>query len=122
VLMRIANSPRLLVVTALVLLGTASAGYGLAEHHSILDSLWWALMTATTVGYGDTYPTTEVGRACAVLLVLSMIVFFVPMVTAGFASKLIVDRDAFTHEEQEDIKAGIRAILERLDQQDVHPH
>jgi voltage-gated potassium channel len=32
------------------------------------DAVWWALVTLTTVGYGDTYPVTAVGRFLAALL------------------------------------------------------
>ena len=39
-----------------------------------------------------------------------MVLLVVPLITAHFASKLIVDQDAFRHEEQEEIKANLRAI------------
>ncbi len=38
--------------------------------HSYADSLWWAVVTVTTVGYGDRFPVTVGGRAVAVILML----------------------------------------------------
>ncbi|WP_335870377.1 potassium channel family protein [Bacillus sp. 2205SS5-2] len=37
---------------------------------SIIDGLWWAIITASTVGYGDLYPVTLKGRFLGVLLIL----------------------------------------------------
>lgn len=64
------------------------------------------------MGYGDFYPASLGGRVTAIVLLLVMILFLIPMITASFASKLIVNRDAFTHEEQEDMKNLLRKIVE----------
>ena len=109
---KVANSPRLLVLTSLVLLFVASISYSLFEKKNLLDSLWWALITSTTVGYGDFYPASLGGRVTAIVLLLIMILFLIPMITASFASKLIVNRDAFTHEEQEEMKKLLRKIVD----------
>jgi voltage-gated potassium channel len=107
---QVVNSPRLLTIFSLAFLFIESGIYALFEKKDFLDSLWWALITATTVGYGDSYPTTTGGRFVAVTLVLGMILFLIPMITASIASKLIVNRDAFTHEEQEEMKQVLKEI------------
>ena len=35
------------------------------------DSLWWGIVTLTTVGYGDIVPETEKGRLAGVFLMLT---------------------------------------------------
>jgi voltage-gated potassium channel len=111
---RLVNSPRLLTLFALIFLFLESGLYALFEEKNFVDSLWWALITATTVGYGDSYPNTTGGRFVAVTLVLGMILFLIPMITASIASKLIVNRDAFTHEEQEEMKFMLMEINKKL--------
>lgn len=38
--------------------------------HSFSDSIWWAFVTATTVGYGDISPSTTAGRIVAAVLMI----------------------------------------------------
>jgi voltage-gated potassium channel len=111
---QLVNSPRLLTTFSLAFLFVESGLYALFEKKNFFDSLWWALITATTVGYGDSYPNTTGGRFVAVSLVLGMILFLIPMITASIASKLIVNRDAFTHEEQEEMKLMLKEINRKL--------
>lgn len=41
-----------------------------AEGMSISDGIWWAFVTATTVGYGDISPSSIYGRIIAMVLML----------------------------------------------------
>ncbi|PKG44025.1 potassium channel family protein [Psychroflexus sp. MES1-P1E] len=40
------------------------------------DALWWSYITITTVGYGDYYPVTNLGKLTASILILNGIAIF----------------------------------------------
>jgi Ion channel len=48
----------------------------LFEDWSVIDSLYFATVLFTTIGYGDLLPTTDAGRICTMLLVSLSWVFF----------------------------------------------
>lgn len=41
------------------------------EYKTFGDSIWWAIVTLTTVGYGDVVPKTTAGRAAGVMIMLT---------------------------------------------------
>jgi voltage-gated potassium channel len=76
-LMLIRNELAIYLVATAVLLYLASVGIyyfeGQAQPEvfaSVFHSMWWALVTLTTVGYGDVYPITVGGRIFTGLLML----------------------------------------------------
>ena len=52
------------------------------------DAIWWAVTTMTTVGYGDRYPVTSIGRLVAFALMVGGIALL-GTVTATLASWLV---------------------------------
>lgn len=71
------------------------------------DAIWWSLTTVTTVGYGDTYPVSTVGRGIAVLLMGTGITLF-GFVTASLAA-FFVDTDR-----QAQVDRDLHAMLARM--------
>ena len=74
------------------------------------DALWWAVVTVTTVGYGDKYPVTAEGRGVATLLMLlglSVTGLLVATITAAFIGASNGEDDHH------------RQLIERLDRIDA---
>lgn len=54
------------------------------------DGLWWTVVTITTVGYGDKYPVTEIGKIFAIFLMFIGVV--VTSTLSGTIASIFVDK------------------------------
>ncbi len=87
--------------TVVALVSAAALSFHYFEHgsnpnvHTIGDSFWWAIVTVTTVGYGDIYPITTGGRLVAIGLMLVGIgtLGLYTATIAGFVVKQRMDGD-----------------------------
>ncbi|TWU33890.1 ion transporter [Novipirellula artificiosorum] len=97
--------------TALIVLYLAAVGIYYFENEaqpdafaSVFHSLWWAVATLTTVGYGDVYPITAGGR-CFTFLVL-LVGLGIVSVPAGLVSAALTK--AREIEDQESVDSETR--------------
>ena len=85
--------------------------------HSYPDALWWAIVTVTTVGYGDRFPVSAGGRAVAVVLMLVGI-GLIGVLTATVASVFIKEHTDATKDElrkgHADLGQQLALISDRL--------
>ena len=64
----------------------------------VWDGVWWAVVTITTVGYGDKYPKTVAGRMIGIVVMLVGI-GFLSVLTATIASHFVkTERSSETEE------------------------
>lgn len=102
----------LLAAVVIVFAGAAAElGFERGAHgsniHTYADALWWAVVTVTTVGYGDRYPVTAEGRGVAVVLMLVGIALL-GVITANVAAYFVTRDDAFD-------RRRLQAVEDRLE-------
>jgi voltage-gated potassium channel len=102
-----------LIYAALILI--ASLLFSAFEGVNFADSAWWAIVTATTTGYGDISPKTVGGRVVAFVLMHLAVFLIIPLIVGRIITNFIENRDAFTHHEQEEMLARLARIEAKLD-------
>ena len=83
--------------------------------HTFGESLWWSLVTVTTVGYGDYVPVTLPGRVTAIFI-MGIGILTLAVVTAQVSSSFV---DQAARRRQQDSAAGpatTEVMLAQLDQ------
>lgn len=106
-----------LIITTVVLILIAAEIYSVAESVNYMNSLWWAIATTTTVGYGDISPHTEVGRLIAVVLMIlgiGLIGSVTSTVTAFFVDEKSNKENNELQHELKDIKLELKLLHEEI--------
>ncbi|KMV29969.1 capsular biosynthesis protein [Photobacterium swingsii] len=90
--------------------------------HDASDALWWVFVTISTVGYGDHYPVTTLGKILAAAIIVCGVGLF--GMVAGLVSSMISDPGKLKHEKEQErlhqqewqqMLAIQQELLQRLD-------
>ena len=109
----------LVLLSTLVLVTLGAIGIFAVESgpnpniHSVGDALWWSIVTATTVGYGDVSPVTPEGRLIAVALMIVGI-GFIGLLTATITSFFMQPEQQEQDRALEQRLARIEELLQQL--------
>lgn len=105
------------LVVLLMMLVISAGGIYLLENElqpetfgSMPDSMWWAIVTLTTVGYGDVIPITTMGKMFGGfigLIGIGMIALPAAILASGFAENIRGRKQQYNHYVQTFLKDGI---------------
>lgn len=115
-----------IIYTSIAILIISAAMYSVSEHVSFDNSLWWAIATATTIGYGDISPHTTLGKFAAILLMIIGI-GFVGVLTSSLTNfflrdhtndrtQVILDKLNELEKSNRELKREVQELLKRQDE------
>lgn len=91
--------------------------FSAVEDKSLWDGQWWASVTGFTVGYGDLFPVTTVGRVVAQVYMFVYGILWL-VLAAHVLGAVLEEKHLFSNEEQERMEA---VLLEMSQQAGVVP-
>lgn len=103
----------ILTLTAVVVGGAAEYAAE-TEFKTLWDGIWWAVVTVTTVGYGDLTPKTVEGRVVGMVLMFVGI-SFLSLLTAAIASRFVKQERSEEREEAEQQREEMMDTLRRIE-------
>lgn len=116
-LLRVFNNKRLRTVLSLILFFIVLFGFIFfitePDVKSFSDGLWWALVTITTVGYGDITPLTSIGRLVASALMflgLGLIASLTAVISVKFIQNFV------DHHTNDDVLEKLEEMQKDIDE------
>ena len=109
-LMYVANRIWLILAIYAASLLVGATSFALFEGKSFGDGLWWATVTALTIGYGDLTPATPAGRIAGIFFGHFWIFVIIPMIIANIILHLVEDQHLFSDEEQRELMQRLRNV------------
>ena len=114
------NSRRLRTILAALIFFIGTFGYlfyaSEPQVETFGDGIWWALVTITTVGYGDITPLTTLGRVVAGLLMLlglGLIATITAIVSAKFIQNYV---DGHTNDDVLEKLQELETEIEKIEE------
>ena len=103
-----------------VIAGAVESTIDTGDFKTFWDGVWWAVVTVTTVGYGDVYPRSVGGRIVAMMVML-LGIGFIAVLTATISSYFVKTDRSDEHDElvtrlqrMEDELTAVRQHLDAL--------
>lgn len=109
----------LLVVVGALAVTDAERGVSGANIENLGDGFWWAAVTIATVGYGDRFPVSPIGRAVAVALMIGGVALL-GVVTATIASWLVQRVADVTEQQESATRDQVEALTAELAEIKAH--
>lgn len=115
IILWLANDLRAIAAIYVASLLFAALLFSLVEAKDYVDSLWWCVVTALTIGYGDIAPETVPGRIVATVFQHFWIFGIAPLIVGNIIIRVSRDHDQYSHAEQEWVQESITRIATKLD-------
>ena len=116
-LLRVFNNKRLRTILSLILFFIVLFGFIFfttePDVKNFSDGLWWALVTITTVGYGDITPMTSIGRLVASALMflgLGLIASLTAVISVKFIQNFV------DHHTNDDVLEKLEEMQKDIDE------
>lgn len=103
---------RMIATSILACILASTIGYHLIEGWSWVDSAYMAIITFSTVGYGEPYPPSELGKAFSCVVIICAIISMTCW--TAFLTSFVVERDLGGHFLRKRMRVMIRKLRDHV--------